>query len=93
MSNHLLRGCWVENLTFLQPSVYEERPILLLEEREALRQQLERWRSSLPNHLNIEDSDSEALGSSSTETSFIQDWRARQQSSLRIREYKLNQTC
>ncbi|KAF9699532.1 hypothetical protein EKO04_002477 [Ascochyta lentis] len=65
-------------------SVHEDRPTLLLEEREALRQQLERWRDSLPNYLSIEDSDSEMLGSNSTATSFLQDWRARQQSSLRI---------
>ncbi|UPX11465.1 uncharacterized protein EKO05_0002071 [Ascochyta rabiei] len=66
-------------------SVHEERPLLLLEEREALRQQLERWRDSLPNFLSFEDGDRESPGDNIKDTSFVlEDWRARQQSSLRI---------
>ncbi|KAF3047930.1 hypothetical protein E8E11_006657 [Didymella keratinophila] len=70
----------VKNILKLS-GVHEERSILLLEERESLRQQLDRWRDSLPNYLSIE---SERNDGDDSEASFLYDWRARQQSSLRI---------
>lgn len=68
--------------------VHEERPIWLLEERESLRQQLDRWRDSLPNYLSMEKKDCEGNGDESDDISFLYDWRARQQSSLRIRKWE-----
>ncbi|KAF1980321.1 hypothetical protein BU23DRAFT_445114 [Bimuria novae-zelandiae CBS 107.79] len=58
------------------------RGIFKLEEREALRQQLECWRASLPNYLNFEDSIGDI--SDDPQSASLYNWRARQQSSLRI---------
>ncbi|KAJ4399549.1 hypothetical protein N0V91_009374 [Didymella pomorum] len=69
--------------------VHEERPILLLDDRESLRQQLDRWRDSLPNYLSIESKDYERNDGDDDGVSFLHDWRARQQSSLRIRKWEL----
>lgn len=69
--------------------VHEERPILLLEERESLRQQLDRWHDSLPNYLSIENSSPAENSGDNDEASFLHDWRARQQSSLRIRKWNI----
>lgn len=66
--------------------VHEERPIQLIEERESLRQQLDRWRDSLPNCLSIESQAFGTNGEGSDEPNFLRDWQARQKSSLRIRK-------
>ena len=68
--------------------VHEERPILLLEDRESLRQQLDHWRDSLPNYLSIESKDHKGNDGDNDGVSFLHDWRARQQSSLRIRKWE-----
>jgi hypothetical protein len=77
----------VKNILKLS-GVPEERPILLLEERESLRQQLDRWRESLPNYLSIESNSCEENDGDNDEASFLHDWRARQKSSLRIRKWE-----
>ncbi|KAM6529342.1 hypothetical protein FALCPG4_007481 [Fusarium falciforme] len=55
---------------------------LKLEQREALRQELEGWRASLPGYLAFPDVSQEVYNS--YDPAYLYDWKARQQSSLRI---------
>ncbi|KAH6643575.1 fungal-specific transcription factor domain-containing protein [Boeremia exigua] len=82
--SHLARFSKIVRTILKLSDIHEERPVLLLEERESLRQQLEHWRDSLPSYLSIESNSSEIPDSGDASLSFLRDWRARQQSSLRI---------
>ncbi|EXA28691.1 hypothetical protein FOVG_19718 [Fusarium oxysporum f. sp. pisi HDV247] len=66
----------------LQSAESAEPSSLKLEQREALRQELEGWRASLPRYLAFPDVSQEAYNS--YDPAFLYDWKARQQSSLRI---------
>lgn len=78
-------------LTVLQSAESAEQSTLNLERTEALRRDLERWRVSIPNHLVFKDvtpdtNDSDTLPS-------LYDWKARQQSGLRIRQSTFPYSC
>ncbi|KAI8932082.1 hypothetical protein NX059_010968 [Plenodomus lindquistii] len=55
------------------------------QQREVLRQRLETWRASLPEHLKFGISTG-SMSRSQPPFSFLRDWKLRQQSSLRIRK-------
>jgi hypothetical protein len=56
---------------------------LKLDQRESLRQEVEAWRASLPRYLAFPEVTEDAYNS--YDPAFLYNWKARQQSSLRIR--------
>ncbi|EEU33435.1 uncharacterized protein NECHADRAFT_102313 [Fusarium vanettenii 77-13-4] len=66
----------------VQSAESAEPSSLKLEQREALRQELEGWRASLPPYLAFPNVSQEAYNS--YDPAYLYNWKARQQSSLRI---------